>query len=52
MQIGSDMEGQTLPKSILPRLKAVTLNVSNGQHMGMWTADNLALLGLAGSASA
>lgn len=49
MQIGSDMEGQSLPPSVLSQLKMVTLNVSNGQHMGMWTAKNLALLGVGGA---
>ncbi len=49
LQIGSDMEGQTLPASVLPQIKSVTLNVSNGQHMGMWTAENLALLGVGGA---
>lgn len=49
VKIGSDMEGQTLPASILPQIKSVTLNVSNGQHMGMWTAENLALLGVGGA---
>lgn len=47
--IGSDMEGHTLPPSVLPQLRMVTLNVSNGQHMGMWTAKKLALLGVGGA---
>jgi hypothetical protein len=43
------MEGHTLPPSVLPQLRMVTLNVSNGQHMGMWTAKKLALLGVGGA---
>ena len=52
VQIGSKNEGMTLPPSILPQLSSVTMNVSNGREEGMWTAKNLALLGLAGIAFA
>ena len=48
VQIGSKNEGDTLPPSILPQLRSVTMNVSNGREEGMWSAKNLALLGLAG----
>lgn len=50
MQIACDMEGRTLPRSLLPHLKAVDLNVSNGRNLaGLWTAKNLRLLGLDGA---
>lgn len=45
MQVGSDMEGHTLPATLLPQLKSITLDISNGQRMGLWSAKNLALLG-------
>lgn len=40
------MEGQTLPATLTPKLQSITLNVSNGKHPGMWSADNLASLGI------
>lgn len=46
LQIGSNMEGQTLPPSLIPRLQSITLNVSNGKQLGLWTAENLACLGI------
>lgn len=46
LQIASDMEGKALPLALIPRLRSVTLNVSNGKHLGLWTADNLASLGI------
>lgn len=49
VKVGTGNEGQTLPPSILPQLRSVTLNVSNGSEEGIWTADKLALLGLEGA---
>ena len=40
------MEGHTLPAALIPRLQNITLNVSNGKHLGMWSAKNLASLGI------
>ena len=45
-QVGSDMEGQTLPPTLLPQLKTITLDISNGNRSGLWSAKNLALLGV------
>ena len=40
------MEGQTLPATLTPKLQSITLNVSNGKQPGMWSAENLACLGI------
>ena len=46
MQIESNMEGKQLPASLVTKLQSIVLNVSNGKQLGMWSADNLALLGI------
>ena len=40
------MEGQTLPPTLMPQLKTITLDISNGNRSGLWSARNLALLGV------
>lgn len=42
----SGLEGQTLPPALLPKLKSVMLDISNGDRLGLWSARNLELLGL------
>ena len=43
------MEGQTLPQTLLPQLKTISLDISNGQRVGLWSSKNLALLGIDGA---
>lgn len=40
------MEGKTLPPALIPKLQSIILNVSNGKQPGMWSANNLACLGI------
>lgn len=40
------MEGQTLPETLLPQLKTISLDISNGQRVGLWSVKNLSLLGV------
>lgn len=46
VQVGSDMEGQTLTATLLPQLKKITVDVSNGERIGLWSAENLGKLGI------
>ena len=50
LKITSEMEGKTLPHTLLPRLKTIQLDVSNGRDAaGLWTVENLRRLGVDGA---
>lgn len=44
------MEGKTLPATLLPRLKSIQLDVSNGSNVeGLWSVESLRRLGVDGA---
>ena len=46
LKVDSSLEGKAIPEALLPRLRTISLDVSNGRREGLWSPECLRALGI------